>query len=164
MKTIMFSLTFVVAIVLYGAGFFVPETQGIENIVDGHIVLNDAEMAQLVGGPTRFTREKIIDGNNAQPPDCEALAIKDCKRTVHEYVLLPKYTCVDCGTKHDSQQYAEENNSPANIEYYCTINKAGKCITEDQVIRYHYNVCTRDLETTCRHYPPVSGNSQGNYW
>ena len=47
MKTLMFSLTFVIALVLYGAGFFVPETQGIENTVDGHVILNDAEMSQL---------------------------------------------------------------------------------------------------------------------
>ena len=53
----MFSLTFIAALVLYGAGFFVPETQGIENTVDGHVILNDAEMSQLVGGPSnRYTR------------------------------------------------------------------------------------------------------------
>ena len=164
MKTLMFSLTFVVALVLYGAGFFVPETRGIENTVDGHVVLNDAEMSQLVGGPTRWKMELVEPEGFWQesPLSCGLYAVEDCSSSIRRTVEYPKHKCVDCGSDISSIQYVWQEKEPANIEYYCK-NRYTWCETMNRVVNYHHDVCPNQLATNCMFYPPQTVN-YGNSW
>lgn len=164
MKTLMFSLTFVVALVLYCAGFFVPKTQGIENTNDGHVVLNDAEMAQLVGGPTRWKMELVYRKGFVKKTElvCEGTAIEQCKSSTRRTVEYPEHKCRLCGSDVHSTQYAWQDKEPANIEFYCK-NRYTHCSTEQRTVNYHYDVCPNSLDTLCMYYPPQTGN-YGNSW
>ena len=157
MKTLIFSLTFVVTLVLYGAGFFVPETQVLENTVDGHFILNDAEMAQLVGGPDRYYQvlEEWDKGNGNSPPKCKRLLREECLRTTPVDVILDKFTCVDCGTKHDNDQYTWEEDADREIEYYCDIQYENICFLRKNVTNTA-DICHINLNTKCRYYAPVN--------
>ena len=163
MKTLMFSLTFIAALVLYGAGFFVPETQGIENTFDGHVILNDAEMSQLVGGPSnRYTRElpNWYEGNGLSPPKCKGLLIAECDAVAPVTVIYDRWVCIDCGVKHDSDQYTWEEDAERVVKYYCDRQYEAICFLRQTVINTA-DICRINLNTKCGSYAPVNF---GNYW
>ncbi len=137
MKTLMFSLTFVVVLVLYGAGFFVPETQGIENTLDGHVVLNDAEMSQLVGGPFipphhRNKRHLVSKGNGEKPPDCN-VAPALCPLGVSKHVIYPDWGCEYCGSEN-VKIYQWVNDRIISATFRCIIF-GGNCEQRKNVHR-----------------------------
>ena len=137
MKTLMFSITFVVTLVLYGAGFFVPETQGIENTLDGHVVLNDAEMSQLVGGPYtpphhRKKRFLLTEGNGNNPPNCN-VDIQLCPEGVSVHVVYPDWSCESCGSE-DVKMYRWVYDRIISATYRC-IDFGGNCEERKNVHR-----------------------------
>ena len=148
MKTLMFSLTFVVALILYGAGFFVPETQGIENIVDGHVVLNDVEMAQLVGGSRLTQQADITYRASGTVPACIGYAVEDCESVRSQNVFYQKYICVSCNDQYEAYQYSSRNGEPRHILFRCK-NMYDYCgIRRD--VKATFSSCVNKLSNQCK--------------
>ena len=149
MKTLMFSLTFVVALVLYGAGFFVPETQGIESIVDGHVVLKDAEMAQLTGGSQETNEPHDMYPPDLTLPPCITTQLKDCNKVPGKTISYQKYICVDC-EDNTEKQYKIDNGAPFKVNVWCK-NRYYFCGYVYYTWRT-FTSCITDLNQQCGNY------------
>ena len=152
MKTLMFIFTFIVVLALYCAGFFVPETQGIEVTFDGHVVLNDTEMAQLVGGSSsRLTNEPDqIYTASGSLPDCAAATPPNCADVTPTNVFYQKYICVSCFKRNDDYQYTSVSGVPRHKLWKC-VRKGNKCSAKGQTMGT-FTSCNINLKKTCSQY------------
>lgn len=152
MKTLTFSLTFVVALVLYGVGFFVPETRGIENVVDGHVVLNDAEMAQLIGGEPE-THEPFPGFEPAgERTECIGIPQEDCDDVPTETVIHQKFRCISCDGRDGDEQYKIDNSAPWKVNHKCK-NRYDYCGYTSWTWRI-FSSCIIKLNKKCGNFMP----------
>lgn len=100
MKKVLFISVFIAALSLYVTGFFVPEMQYVEKTSSGHIALNEAEMAQLVGGPfmQNFTNWKKHDKRGTKPY-CY-VPINDCNTSNVVTVTSELWHCEPCNDRN----------------------------------------------------------------
>ena len=99
MKTVRIALSLlaIVAVAaIYSTGAFIPETNGMADTVAGLTVLNDAEMAQQVGGP--WTSQLAAEANGSYA----SCAVDNCPDNTYSRTHA-RYRCVPCNT---SWQYA----------------------------------------------------------
>lgn len=140
MKTLMFSLTFAIAFVLYGTGLFVPETQGVENTVSGLITLNDTEMSKFVGGTVYMSgAKKLREVQRGQAPNCEQYTKFHCPTRGTTTVVAPLFDCESCAGRTWRTKY-NEMKLPYNMSYFC-INRSDGCKT-----RRHVNTVRRNCD------------------
>lgn len=150
MKTLMFSLTIAVALVLYGAGLFVPETQGIEHTDDGLVILNDAAMSQLVGGPLVFDKREThflsTRANNKTPPNCNVPDWACDKTQVN--IVYNRWTCVPCNTSQ-ARRFKDTTNKKIIRERRTCVLLSDGCRPRHYVDYKQYS-CEVDLNKWCR--------------
>lgn len=146
MKTLLYSFTFVVALVLYSAGFFVPGPHGLENTDDGFVILDDAAMSKLVGG-TFYTNELASPGNGATPPNCN-VPDADCDVTTQVNIRYDRWNCTPCNTGQGRLFRYTSNKKIIRVRKTCKLVGDG-CQPRDHVDYKQYS-CEVDLNRWCR--------------
>lgn len=124
MKRVLFITAFVVSLSLYITGFFVSEKQYIEETSSGQIVLSDAEMAQLVGGPfmENWTNYKKHD-KKGHPPYCWVNP-DDCNTRIKVRVTSELWGCEPCADRNWRIRF---NNIKIDykVDHFCILRSDG---------------------------------------
>ena len=96
MRTAVFIFTIAAIAVVYSTGAFILDTNGVADTFAGLPVLNDAEMAQRIGGP--WTHEIASEPSG----DYASCSISNCPDNTYIWTHA-RYRCVPC---NDSSQSA----------------------------------------------------------
>ena len=91
MKALFFAVALGTTLTLSGMGFFVPQTQGMENTVAGMVVLSNAEMAGHPGGYGQWRSEQTRSATGSFA-NCAA---RPCRTWEHSRTY-GHYRCAPC--------------------------------------------------------------------
>lgn len=140
MKTLLILLTIIATLAIYSFGAFVPDTQGVEKMIAGLVVLSDIEMSQQTAGLDRWTSAPKSWGNMDGAADCSD--VNDCPDGQHFHTLdLTK--CVPCENWFDNRWTREK--VPHKIMSWC--DNFGY-----EGVRCKYKSSVNTMEWSCDNY------------